>query len=56
MWEAQVQSELLPGVKYGRSPCQQMATRLLLFVKCGPLVDKRESILADKFLLGVYIK
>lgn len=39
-----------------RTPCQQMATRLLLFIKFGSLVDPRKSISADKFLPGVHIK
>lgn len=33
-----------------------MAARLLLFIKSGPLVDRGESIAADKFLLRVHIK
>lgn len=39
-----------------RSPCQQMAARLLLLIKFGPLIDPRGSISADKFLPGVHIK
>ena len=32
-----------------RSSCQQMATRLLLFIKSGPSVDHGISMSADKF-------
>lgn len=39
-----------------RSPCQQMAARLLLLIKFGSLIDPGESISADKFLPGVHIK
>lgn len=37
-----------------RSTCQQMATRLLLFITLGPSIDHAEFISADKFLFGVY--
>lgn len=41
---------------YRRSPCQQMAAKLLLFIKFGSSIGHGESITADKFLLGVHIK
>lgn len=39
-----------------RSPCQQMASRLLLFTKFGPYINHGESISEDKFLLEALIK
>lgn len=39
------------STEYMRSQCQQMATRLLLFIKFRPSVDYGEPISADKFLL-----
>lgn len=39
-----------------RSPCPQMAARLLLVIKFEPSVDHGESISADKLLLRVHIK
>lgn len=50
-----VQSKLLPYIGYMRRPCQQMATRLLSFIKFEPLVDHGKSS-ADKFLLRVQFK
>lgn len=42
--------------EYVRSPCQQMATILLLFITFKPSVDYGESVLADKFHLKIHIK
>lgn len=44
------------NTEYERRLCQQMALRLLLFIKLGPLVDHGESFSAGKFLLRVHIK
>lgn len=52
-----VQSQVLPVyTEYVRSPCQQMAARVLLFVKFGPLVDHGKSISEDQFLVRVHIR
>lgn len=40
----------------GRSPVQQLAARLFLYIKLEPWVDYVESISADKYILLVHIK
>lgn len=43
-------------LEFARSPCEQMAPRLLFFIKFGPSVDHGESISANKFFLGILTK
>ena len=50
------QSTVLSGIQSMWEAHQQMAARLLLFIKFGPSVNRRKSVSADEFLLGVNVK